>query len=141
MESAPGGRQGDGEQDAGRGRSCSVDREHQGLSERIHELHRLRESDQATLSPPTRRMMLDVPEEWFLLFAWLANRERQRRRGNDGETGLTGERIAINEHTLRRAVTAYMQTVLSDHFHAELHDLATGASPLLRPKPAESGST
>ena len=111
--------------------------EFQRLSDQVHELHRQRELEEVTPAPATRRMVLNVPEEWFLLFAWIDNRERQRRRGQDGETGLTAERIGLNEAALRKAVTAYMQTVLNDHFHAELQDLATGGSVLLRPKPAK----
>ena len=51
--------------------------EFQRLSDRVHELHSQREIEEATPAPPTRRMVLDVPEEWFLLFAWMNNRERQ----------------------------------------------------------------
>jgi hypothetical protein len=112
--------------------------EFQRLSDTVHELHRQRELEEVTPAPATRRMVLDVSEEWFLLFAWIDGRERRRRQGKDGETGLTAERITDNEHVMRKAVTVYMQTVLNDHFHAELHDLATGASPILRPLPPKA---
>lgn len=108
--------------------------EFQRLSAHVHELHRQREIEGAAPAPPTRRMVLDVPEEWFLLFAWLDSRERRRQQGKDGETGLTAERIAAFGRVMRKTVTIYMQTVLSNHFHAELFDLATRRKPFASTK-------
>jgi hypothetical protein len=105
------------------------------LSAKVHELHRLREIDEVAPPPPTRRMVLDVPEEWFLLFAWHENRLRLRRQGQNGATGLTPERIALSERFTRKIVSRYMWRALNNDFHAELHLLATGASDLLRPEP------
>jgi hypothetical protein len=110
------------------------------LSDRIHELHRQRELEEVEVTPrpPTFRMMLDVPEEWFLLFAWIDGRERHRRHGKDGETGLSAEGIVEFGAHMRRLVSRYMWRTLNDHFHAELHELATGQSHLLRPVPEVS---
>ena len=60
-------------------------REFQALSDQVHELHRQRR-DEEKPDPPTRRMVVDVPQKWFLPFAWIEKRQRAWLHGDNGPT-------------------------------------------------------
>jgi hypothetical protein len=107
--------------------------EFQALSEEIHVLHRARRGrEEGEPEPATRRVVLDLPEEWFLFAAWLDMRTRQRIHGKDGPTGHLSLRESLG---MRPTVRGYILHALDNHFHEELHELCTGISSLLRPRP------
>lgn len=86
----------------------------------------------------TVRMMIAVPEEWAVLAAWLALRER-KRWANDLSPLPDG--IMLDERFTRgKHISRYMRQVLNDHFHHQLHLLAIGAHPYLYPSKAKQKS-
>ena len=114
--------------------------EFQEINEHVHKLYQRREyaddeEEEAGPKPPVRRMMIDVLEEEFVLFAWMFRRELLRRKDNNGPTHLTPARIDGAGNRIHNLVRSYMERVLNNHFHDELHRLCMGSSWLLRPEP------
>ena len=114
--------------------------EFQQVSDEVHRLfHQRKGADQpdAPAAPPSLKYMVDLPEEWVMLAFWISRGRADRRSGKNGPTGWPPERIA--DPDLRRAVLPvvrrHLALALNEHFIAELHDIATGGSALLRPEP------
>ncbi|MBZ9701583.1 MULTISPECIES: hypothetical protein [unclassified Mesorhizobium] len=79
----------------------------------------------------TQRFVLDLDEGWQVLAAWLALRGRMRRRGKHGPSPLPVE--ALTARQWRHLAKSYVRWVLNEHFSLELHDLAMGGHPFLKP--------
>lgn len=102
--------------------------EFEHLAARLQELHRLGGDGPGS---PRRRIMIELPEEWIMLFAWIDTRERQRRKGRSGPTGCTPE--AMEAHGLSRvarSIRPWLHHLLYETFHTEWHGL-TGAKHYL----------
>ena len=109
--------------------------EFQQLSGHVHELLSQRQDaeDGGAPAPPMHRLIVNLTEEQLLFFAWLAGRKHRQRHGKDGPTGLAPDTIQAHATAMREAVRAYLEWLINEDFHGELHQLATGVSPWLRP--------
>ena len=106
--------------------------------EAVHGLLQQRSAeDRPDAPPPTVKFTVELPQEWVLLAFWVSRRMADRRSGKEAPTGWTPDRIG--DPDMRRAVhpvvRRHLEWALNGHFHAELHDLATGGSAWLRPRP------
>lgn len=113
----------------------------QQLSDYVHQLHHRRFFAEGKEGlPPSHRLAFDIPEEWFVLFAWISIRARRQRHGHDDATGLVHwhgltETTESQSQAVRQYARAFILRSLNDLFHAELHQLCTGSSYWLRPSP------
>lgn len=80
---------------------------------------------------PSQRFVIEVPDAWILMAAWLGMRRRMSLTGRHGPSPIeiteTSSRIA------RGLAKRYIRFLIHEHMHVELHDLATGGHPFLRP--------
>jgi hypothetical protein len=104
-----------------------------GLTDRIHDLLAATTKGK---DRSTRRIVQYVPDEWMLLAAWLEVRRRMRMDGGHGPSPLKID--DPNDRLIRGLARRYISFVLNDHFHLELHHLATGDHPFLIAPPEYS---
>jgi hypothetical protein len=103
-------------------------REVDALTDRIHELLAQRRDEE---SGGTSRIVLNVPDEWMLLAAWLEMRRRMRLAGRHGPSPLPAQELGVR--TIRSLARHSIIAMLDSEFHLELHDLSMGGHPFLTP--------
>jgi hypothetical protein len=79
----------------------------------------------------TSRIVIDLPEAWLTLAAWLAARRRMELRGTSGPSPWPVP--DLHRRYLRALANNYIASVLDEHFRSELRKLATGKHRSLRP--------
>ncbi|WP_210272831.1 hypothetical protein, partial [Chthonobacter rhizosphaerae] len=102
------------------------------LSERLHEIMKAGDPEglSATVGPDRIRLVLDIPKEWLILAQWLVDRRTDRHNGVDNPVPITEE---FDRATMKDRKDD-LWDVLHEWFHTELHWLATGGHPILKPE-------
>ncbi len=106
------------------------------LVDRVLDLVMIHQDDKA--GGPSQRFVMDVPDAWVTLAAWLEMRRRMRLKDRHGPSPLWIDEPS--DRIVRGLAKRHIGLLIHETMHLELHRLATGGHPFLQsPLPTVDG--
>jgi len=106
--------------------------EFQRISDAVHRLDRSSQPH-GEGGPSPWKLVIELPEQWVLLAAWMEARRHHRGHGKDGATGIEPAHIEY-QRLMRGLAKRHVAWALHEYFHQELHEHCNGQGWLLRPE-------